>query len=107
MKTNESIFICPEMDKMLSQRVDALVKVSIIKHRKRWIMDYIEKNFLKYMGEDHLLTSDEVVEMLQISHQTLGRRIKQGKLVPVNFEAKRNYRFNRSDVFKFIETKEV
>ena len=51
------------------------------------------------MGEDRLLTSDEVVEMLQISHQTLGRRIKQGKLLPVNPEAKRNYRFKRSDVY--------
>ena len=105
MKKSESIFICSQVDKMLIQRVDALVKVSIIKHRKRWIMDYIEKNFLKYTGEDHLLTSDEVVEMLQISHQTLGRRIKQGKLIPVNLEAKRNYRFNRSDVFKSIEMK--
>jgi predicted DNA-binding transcriptional regulator AlpA len=41
------------------------------------------------MGEDRLLTSKEVVEMLQVSPQTLGRRIKQRKLVPVNPEAKR------------------
>ena len=79
----------------------------MINQRKRWISDYIEKNFMKFMGEDRLLTSDEVVEMLQISHQTLGRRIKQGKLVPVNPEAKRNYRFKRSDVYKLIENKEV
>lgn len=102
---NETIFICQEMDGMLKQRVDYLVKISLINQRKHWIADYIEKNFTKFMGEDHLLTSDEVVEMLQISHQTLGRRIKQGKLTPVNPEAKRNYRFKRSDVYKLIEKK--
>ena len=106
MKTkNETIFICQEMDGMLKQRVDYLVEISLINQRKRWIADYIEKNFTKFMGEDRLLTSDEVVEMLQISHQTLGRRIKQGKLLPVNPEAKRNYRFKRSDVYKLIEKK--
>ena len=106
MKTkNETIFICQEMDGMLKQRVDYLVKISLINQRKRWIADYIEKNFTKFMGEDRLLTSDEVVEMLQISHQTLGRRIKLGKLLPVNPEAKRNYRFKRSDVYKLIEKK--
>lgn len=105
MKKNQSIFICPEMDNMLQKRVDTLVKVSILKQRKRWIADYIKKNFMKFMGEDHLLTSDEVTEMLQVSHQTLGRRIKQGKLIPVNPEAKRNYRFKRSDVYKLIEKK--
>ena len=106
MKTKkEKIFICQEMDEMLKQRVDYLVKISLINERKRWISDYIEKNFTKFMGEDRLLTSDEVVEMLQISHQTLGRRIKQGKLLPVNPEAKRNYRFKRSDVYKLIEKK--
>lgn len=103
----EKVFICQEMDGMLKQRVDYLVKISLINQRKRWIADYIEKNFMKFMGEDRLLTSDEVVEMLQISHQTLGRRIKQGKLIPVNPEAKRNYRFKRSDVYKLIENKEV
>ncbi len=102
---NETIFICQEMDGMLKQRVDYLVKISLINQRKRWIADYIEKNFTKFMGEDRLLTSDEVVEMLQISHQTLGRRIKQGKLIPINPEAKRNYRFKRSDVYKLIEKK--
>ena len=106
MKTKkEKIFICQEMDEMLKQRVDYLVKISLINQRKRWISDYIEKNFTKFMGEDRLLTSDEEVEMLQISHQTLGRRIKQGKLLPVNPEAKRNYRFKRSDVYKLIEKK--
>lgn len=106
MKTKkEKIFICQEMDEMLKQRVDYLVKISLINQRKRWISNYIEKNFTKFMGEDRLLTSDEVVEMLQISHQTLGRRIKQGKLLPVNPEAKRNYRFKRSDVYKLIEKK--
>ena len=106
MKTKkEKIFICQEMDEMLKQRVDYLVKISLINQRKRRISDYIEKNFTKFMGEDRLLTSDEEVEMLQISHQTLGRRIKQGKLLPVNPEAKRNYRFKRSDVYKLIEKK--
>ncbi len=101
----EKIFICQEMDEMLKLRVDYLVKISLINQRKRWIADYIEKNFAKFMGEDRLLTSKEVVEMLQISVQTLSRRIKQGKLVPVNIEAKRNYRFKRSDVFQLIEKK--
>ena len=101
----EKVFICQEMDKMLKQRVDYLVKISLINQRKRWITDYIEKNFAKFMGEDRLLTSKEVVEMLQISPQTLGRRLKQGKLVPVNPEATRNYRFKRSDVFQLIEKK--
>ena len=95
----ENVFICQEMGEMLKQRVDYLVKISLINQRKRWIADYIEKNFTK--------TSDELVEMLQISHQTLGRRIKQGKLTPVNSEAKRNYRFKRSDVYRLIEKKEV
>jgi excisionase family DNA binding protein len=104
-KKKEKVFICQEMDEMLKQRVDYLVKISLINQRKRWISDYIEKNFTKFMGEDRLLTSDEVAEMLQISHQTLGRRIKQGKLIPVNPEAKRNYRFKRSDVYKLIEKK--
>ena len=103
----ENVFICQEMGEMLKQRVDYLVKISLINQRKRWIADYIEKNFTKFMGEDRLLTSDELVEMLQISHQTLGRRIKQGKLTPVNSEAKRNYRFKRSDVYRLIEKKEV
>lgn len=105
-KKNEKVFICQEMDEMLKQRVDYLVKISLINQRKRWIADYIEKNFSKFMGEDRLLTSKEVVEMLQISVQTLSRRIKQGKLVPVNSEAKRNYRFKRSDVYQLIERKE-
>ena len=98
----EAIFICQEMDELLK---NYLVKISLINQGKRWITDYIEKNLMKFMGEDRLLTSDEVAEMLQISHQTLGRRIKQGKLMPVNPEAKRNYRFKRSDVYNLIEKK--
>lgn len=70
----EKVFICQEMDEMLKQRVDYLVKISLINQRKRWIADYIEKNFAKFMGEDRLLTSKEVVGMLQISVQTLSRR---------------------------------
>ncbi len=106
MKTKkEKIFICQEMDEILKQRVDYLVKISLINQRKRWIADYIEKNFAKFMGEDRLLTSKEVVEMLQISPQTLGRRINQGKLTPINPEAKRNYRFKKSEVYKLIEKK--
>lgn len=104
-KKNETIFICQEMDEMLKQRVDYLVKISLINQRKRWIEDYIKKNFTKFIGEDRLLTSKEVVEMLQISAQTLSRRIKQGKLVPVNPEVQRNYRFKKSDVYKLIEKK--
>jgi predicted site-specific integrase-resolvase len=49
------------------------------------------------MGEDHLLTSEEVMNILQISRQTFGRRVKSGVLKPVNPEAKRHYRFKKSD----------
>jgi predicted site-specific integrase-resolvase len=70
-------------------------------------MDYIFQNLSKFMGEDRLLTSEEVMNMLQISRQTLGRRIKAGILNPVNPEAKRNYRFKKSDVVNYIERKEV
>ena len=45
----EKIFICQEMDEILKQRVDHLVKISLINQRKRWISDYIEKNFTKFM----------------------------------------------------------
>jgi len=105
MVTKKNLFINKEVDEQLTKRVDFLVKVSIIKNRKRWIMDYFSENLSKFMGEDRLLTSDEVMNMLQISRQTLGRRIKNGVLTPVNPDAKRNYRFMKSEVVNYIEGK--
>jgi len=101
----KEFFICEEVDEMLKRRVDTLTKLYLIKNRKRLIYEFISKNFSKFMREDRLLTSDEVINMLQISRQTLGRRIKDGKLLPINPEAKRNYRFKREDVYKIIEGK--
>jgi len=100
-------FINKELDEQLSERVETLVKVYIIKHRKWLIEDYISQNLSKFMGEDRLLTSEEVMNMLQISRQTLGRRVKAGALNPVNPEAKRNYRFKKNDVINYIERKGV
>ena len=104
--TKDIMFINRELDEQLRKRVEALVKVYLVKHRKRLIEDYISENFSKFMGEDRLLTSDEVMNMLQIARQTLGRRIKAGLLNPVNPEAKRNYRFMKSDVVDYIERNE-
>ena len=108
MKTKKSIqFISKDLDERLGARVETFVKVYIIKNRKRLIMEYISEHFSKFMGEDRLLTSDEVMNMLQISRQTLGRRVKTGVLNPVNPEAKRNYRFMKSEVINYIERKGV
>ena len=105
---NENVrFINQELDEQLKKRVDALVRVSLVQNRKRFITDYIAKNLSKFMGEDRLVTSKEVMNMLQISRQTLGRRIKAGVLNPVNPEAKRNYRFMKSEITNSIERKGV
>jgi len=108
MRKNESFSsILKELDEWLPKKVETLVKVSLVKNRKRYIMDYIDKNFSKFMEENRPLTSKEVMNMLQLSRQTLGRRIKAGVLKPVNPEAKRNYRFMKNDVVNLIQRKEV
>ena len=56
-----------------------------------------------FMEEDRVLTSDEVMNILQISRQTLGRRIKNGILKPVNPDAKRHYRFNKNEIFRYLD----
>ena len=96
-------FINKEADEQLEKRVKQLVIQYLAKYRKRFIEDYIERTFSKFMGEDRLLTSVEVMNMLQISRQTLGRRVKSGALKPVNPEAKRHYRFKKSDIDNYIE----
>jgi len=101
--TKEDIFICSELDNMLRERVGFFVKAYIVKNRKKLILDYIEKHLKLFMEEDRVLTSDEVMNMLQISRQTLGRRIKNGILKPVNPDAKRHYRFNKSEVCRYLE----
>ena len=102
-KKHDFVFITKELDEQLKTRVDFLVKVSLVKNRKKFIEGYISQNLSKFMGEDRLLTSEEVKNMLQISESTLGRRIKDGVLNPVNPEAKRNYRFMKNDVINYIE----
>ena len=92
------------LDEQLEKKVEILVRRYIKKHRKELIQDYISENFSKYMAEDRLLTSEEVMNMLQIS---LGRRIKDRVLIPTNPEAQRNYRFIKSDVVSYIERNEV
>ena len=100
-------FINKELDEQLERRIKILVGVYLVKNRKKFIQEYISENFSKFMGEDRLLTSDEVMNMLHISRQTLGRRIKAGLLNPVNPDAKRNYRFMKNDVINYIERKGV
>ena len=99
----ENLFLCREIDKQLEKRVAGLVVKHLVKNRKKFISDYIKKDMTQFMGEDRLLTSDEVMNMLQISRQTLYRRIKHGKLKPTNPDAKRNYRFKKSEVCNYIE----
>ena len=94
-----------ELDEQLEKTVKTLVVRYLGKYRKMLVEDYISRNFSKFMSEDRLLTSEEVMNMLQISRQTLGRRVKAGVLNPVNPEAKRNYRFKKNDVINLIERK--
>ena len=105
VKKNNLVFLNKELDEQLQSRVRVLVMKNLIKFRKKFITDYIEQNFSNFMGEDRLLTSDEVMKMLQMSRQTLGRRVKAGVLLPVNPEAKRHYRFMKNDVVNYIERK--
>ena len=106
-KKNDFLFFNKAVDEQLKKRVDILVKVSLVNNRKQFIEGYILQNLSRFMGEDRLLTSKEVMNMLQISRQTLGRRVEAGVLVPTNPEAKRNYRFRKSDVINYIERKGV
>ena len=95
-----------ETNEQWKKTIEAHVIACIVNHRERFIGDYIKQNFSKLMAEDHLLTSEDVMKKLKISRQTLGRRIKAGILKPVNPEAKRNYRFQKSDIKNYIEGKE-
>ena len=99
----ENLFLCREIDEQLKKRIAGLTVHYLVKNREKLISDYIEREMKRFMGEDRLLTSDEVMNMLRISRQTLYRRIKHGILKPVNPDAKRNYRFEKSEVFKCID----
>lgn len=103
MKTESQIFLSKDVDDMLKKRVDLLTKVSLIKHRKKLILNYISENLAIFMSEDRLMTSEEVMNFLQISRSTLNRRIKSKVLSPTNPEASRNYRFRKSDVINSIK----
>jgi len=100
-------FIGKELDEQMEKTVKTLVIKYLGKYRKILVEDYISKNFSKFMGEDRLLTSEEVMNLLQISRQTLGRRVKDRVLIPVNPEVKRNYRFKKNDVINYINRKEL
>jgi len=102
-KQNFSLFN-KEIEEYLEKRVETLVKKNMVIHREL-NMRYLAKNLPKFIGEDRLLTSEEVMEMLQISRQTLGRRIKDGVLIPTNPDATKSYRFKKSDVINYIERK--
>ena len=69
-KTENFLFINKELDEQLKKRIESLVLVCIIKNRKRWILNYLGQNLTKFMGEDRLLTSDEVMDMLQIDRKS-------------------------------------
>ncbi len=96
-----------ETNEQWKQTIEVLVIAYLVKHRKRLVEDYITRNFSKLMAKDRPLTSEEVMDMLQISRSTLGRRVKAGILRPVNPEAKRSYRFERKDVINCINRKET
>ncbi len=92
------------MDNALKRRIDVLVRTYFAKHRKKFIADYIEANFSKFMGEDRPLTSKEVMDMLQISRATLNRRINMEKIKPVNPD-ERVHRFLRSEVIEHLNSR--
>lgn len=94
-----------EQGELLQKDIEKLVIIYLAKHRERLVADYIKRNFSKFMAEDRLLTSEEVMRILKISRQTFGRRVKSGALKPVNPEAKRHYRFKKSDIDNYIERK--
>jgi len=96
-------FFSKEMDNELKKRVDLLTKVYLVKNRKKLIDEFIKENFCKLMGNDRPLTSKEVMDMLQISRATFSRRIKLGKLKPINPNEK-VHRFLRSEVINFINS---
>lgn len=103
----KNIFISQDVDKMLEKRVKSLVAKSLVRLREPLIENFIERKFNKFPDADRLLTSKEVVDIFSISPQTLGRWIKKGVIIPINLDAKRNYRFRKSDLYDLIEKKGV
>ena len=101
---NKMSFFSKEMKNELMWTIDIQVRVYLAKHRKRFIADYIRENFSKFIGEDRPLTSKEVMNMLQISRATFCRRIKLGKLKPINPNEK-VHRFLRSEVIEQINSR--
>jgi len=98
------MFISEDMDNALKRRIDVLVRTYFAKHRKKFIADYIEVNFLKFMGVDRPLTSKEVMGMLQISRATLNRRINMGKIKPAN-PNERVHRFLKSEIIEHLNSR--
>lgn len=98
MKKSEGVsYLTIEFKNELKKEIDKLVKVYLAKNRKKFIGEYIAAHITKFMGDDRPLTSKEVMDMMQISRATLNRRIKTGKLKPLNPD-ERNYRFMKSDI---------
>ena len=57
------------------------------------------------MNKDELMTRNEVMEYLKISHGTLHKLMKQKALPYIKFEKK--VLFRKSDIDKFLESKTV
>ena len=98
--TARSMFFCKEADDLLKERVEVLAKVYAIKYTRHFAKQYLAENISVILSDSQYLTSKDVMSVLRISQSTLSRRVKNGDLCPVNPEAKRNYRFRRSDVFE-------
>ena len=99
------MFTSDELETYLEKEVEKLVVKYLGKWREKLLEDYIKRTFSKYMTEDRLLKTEEVMTILNISRSTVRRRVKSGVLKPVNPEAKRNYRFQKSDIDNYIERK--
>jgi len=96
-------FLSETANKELEHAVEVLMLKYLVKYRKKFIEEYISSNFSKFMGENRPLTSQEVMDILLISRQTLSRWIKEGKIKPINSESGRHYRFKRDDIDRLIE----
>lgn len=99
----EKIYLGKEMEDFLKDRVNILTQIYLVKHRKRIIEGYLRENISILVEKDRLLTSNEVCKLLQISNQTLGRKIKNKEIIPTNPTAKKCYKFKKSDILALIK----
>lgn len=59
------------------------------------------KNFKKFIKEDSSLKAKEVMELLDISRQTLSNYVKQG-LIKIDTVINGKYRYNKNSVFALL-----